>query len=79
MHLFDSLLQGYCLYLEMNINTRLRSCLTKLRLSSHKFLVERGRWLKGTDQAGTFMSLKCVVYHADYRSGHQSSKISVVP
>ena len=34
------------LYLEMNINTRLRSCLTKLRLSSHKYLVERGRWLK---------------------------------
>ena len=33
------------LYLEMNINTRLRSCLTKLRLSSHKYLVERGRWL----------------------------------
>ena len=30
----------------MNINTRLRSCLTKLRLSSHKYLVERGRWLK---------------------------------
>ena len=29
------------LYLEMNINTRLRSCLTKLRLSSHKYLVER--------------------------------------
>ena len=28
------------IYLEMNINTRLRSCLTKLRLSSHKYLVE---------------------------------------
>ena len=34
------------IYLEMNINTRLRSCLTKLRLSSHNYLVERGRWLK---------------------------------
>ena len=34
------------IYLEMNINTRLRSRLTKLRLSSHKYLVERGRWLK---------------------------------
>ena len=39
-------LYGGELYLEMNINTRLRSCLTKLRLSSHKYLVERGRWLK---------------------------------
>ena len=34
--------------LEMNINTRLRSCLTKLSLSSHTFLVERGRWVKPT-------------------------------
>ena len=34
---------------------------------------------KRTDQAGTFMSLKCVVYYANYRSGHQSSKIQVVP
>ena len=34
--------------------------------------------LKGTDQAGTFMSLKCVVYNANYRSWHQSSKIQVV-
>ena len=34
--------------------------------------------LKGTDQAGTFMSLKCVVYYANYRSWHQSSKIQVV-
>ena len=35
-------------------------------------------YLKGTDQAGTFMSLKCVVYYANYRSWHQSSKIQVV-
>ena len=34
--------------------------------------------LKGTDQAGTFMSLKCVVYYANYRSWHQSSNIQVV-
>ena len=35
-------------------------------------------YLKGTDHAGTFMSLKCVVYYANYRSLHQSSKIQVV-
>ena len=40
---------------------------------------DRGIVIKGTDQAGTFMSLKCVVYYANYRSGHQSSKIQVVP
>ena len=34
--------------------------------------------LEGTDQAGTFISLKCVVYYANYRSWHQSSKIQVV-
>ena len=34
--------------------------------------------LKGTDQAGTFIRLKCVVYYANYRSWHQSSKIQVV-
>ena len=33
---------------------------------------------KGTDKAGTFMSLKCVVYYVNYRSWHQSSKIQVV-
>ena len=37
-----------------------------------------GLLVKGTDQAGTFMSLKCVVYYANYRSWHQSSKIQVV-
>ena len=25
-------------------------------------------YIKGTDHAGTFMSLKCVVYYANYRS-----------
>ena len=34
---------------------------------------------KGTNYARTFMSLKCVVYYANYRSWHQSSKIQVVP
>ena len=34
--------------------------------------------LKGTDQASTFMSLKCVVYYVNYRSWHLSSKIQVI-
>ena len=34
--------------------------------------------IKGTDKAGTFIRLKCVVYYANYRSWHQSSKIQVV-
>ena len=29
-----------------NCNRELRQCLTKIRLSGHKFLVERGRWAK---------------------------------
>ena len=37
------------------------------------------KMLKGTDHAGTFMSLNCVVYYANYSSWHQSSKIQVVP
>ena len=53
-YLFKSTLQdvqkiptfGGEIYLEMSINTRLRSCLPKLRLSSHKYLAEKGRWLK---------------------------------
>ena len=35
--------------------------------------------IKVTDQAGIFMSLKCVIYYANYRSWHQFSKIQVVP
>ena len=31
-------------YLIININTNLRTAFTKFRLSSHKLLVERGRW-----------------------------------
>ena len=45
-------------------------------------LYQRSNWVtsdfKGTDQTGTFMSLKCVVYYANYRSWDQSSKIQVV-
>ena len=33
-------------YLQNNCNRELRQCLTKIRLSSHKFLGERGRWAK---------------------------------
>ena len=36
-------------------------------------------YFKGTDHAGTFMSLKCVVYYANCRIWHQSSKLQVVP
>ena len=35
--------------------------------------------IKETDHAGNFMSLKCVVYNANYRSWHQSYKIKVIP
>ena len=34
--------------------------------------------IKGSDHAGTFMSLNFVVYYANHRSWHQSSKIQVV-
>ena len=33
-------------YLRKNKNKDLRQCLTKIRLSSHKFFIERDRWLK---------------------------------
>ena len=33
-------------YMNCNIRRDVRVCFTKLRLSSHKFLVERARWLK---------------------------------
>ena len=33
-------------YLQNNCNRELRQCLTQIRLSSHKVLVERGRWAK---------------------------------
>ena len=51
---------------------------TKNELSMQNF-VDELKQLKGTDHAFTFMSLKCVVYYANYRSWHQSSKIQVVP
>ena len=47
----------------------------KLRV---KFLPKKAPMFKGTDHAGTFMSLKCVVYYANHRSWDQSSKIQVV-
>ena len=51
------------------------------RISSKVFTHSKkgfSSYVKGTDQASTFMSLKCVVYYANYRSWHQSSKIQVV-
>ena len=33
-------------YLRKNYNRDLRQCLTKIRLSSHKLYIERGRWQK---------------------------------
>ena len=33
-------------YMNCNIRRDVRVCFTKLRLSSHTFLVERARWLK---------------------------------
>ena len=33
-------------YLRKNKNKDLRQCQTKIRLSGHKFFIERGRWLK---------------------------------
>ena len=33
-------------YMNCNIRRDVRVCFTRLRLSSHKFLVERARWLK---------------------------------
>ena len=33
-------------YLQYNINCDMRAALSKIRLSSHKFMVERGRWSK---------------------------------
>ena len=33
-------------YLQRDIHSSIRSAFTKLRLSSHRFMVERGRWMK---------------------------------
>ena len=57
---------------------RISLCLTPGTLSIMQSAVTRPLF-KGTDHAGTFMSLKSVVYYANYRSWHQSSKIQVVP
>ena len=46
-----------------------------LKFISKLFIITKHRFyrlffikVKGTDQGGTFMSLKCVVYYANYRS-----------
>ena len=63
-----------------SINTKDRLYKILVQTDTNNILCETMRLnLKGTDQTGTFMSLKCVVYYANYRSGHQSSKIQVVP
>ena len=56
---------------------KLRICIIIFRLKfnlkfSVNFINEQYKTFKfkGTDQTGTFMSLKCVVYYANYRSGH---------
>ena len=46
-------------YLQRNINRALRIILTKLRLSSHKLLVERGRWLKPKIEYGNRLCTLC--------------------
>ena len=41
-------------------------------MNAVKFSIKIGIFnnFKGADQTGTFMGLKCVVYYANYRSGH---------
>ena len=36
----------FLLHIMLNVHKNLRICFTKLRLSSHKLLVERRRWIK---------------------------------
>ena len=36
----------------------------------HSLVAVIAKKLKGADQTITFMGLKCVVYYANYRSGH---------
>lgn len=45
-------------YLRYNISATLRSSLTKIRLSSHRFMVERGRWAKPKIQ---YVDRKCTL------------------
>lgn len=33
-------------YLKCNVKRDIRTCFTKLRLCSHRFMIERGRWVK---------------------------------
>ena len=60
------------------LNNRMITNLDEIANEFNIYFINIGRLLKGTDQAGTFMSLKCVVYYANYRSWHQSFKIQVV-
>ena len=46
-------------YLQRNINRALRITLAKLRLSSHKLLVEIGRWLKPKIEYGNRLCTLC--------------------
>ena len=45
-------------YLQSDIHSSLRSAFTKLRLSSHRFMVERGRWIKPKVQ---YIDRKCTL------------------
>ena len=46
-------------FLQRNINRALGITLTKLRLNSHKLLVERGRWLKAKVEHGNRLCTLC--------------------
>ena len=45
-------------YLQREIHSSLRSAFTKLRLSSHRFMVERGKWMKPKVQ---YIDRKCTL------------------
>ena len=45
-------------YLQRDIHSSIRSAFTKLRLSSHRFMVERGRWMKPKVQ---YIDRKCTL------------------
>ena len=64
---------NYGIVLNVQNNTRLNDFSITLDIHVKKHIS-----FKGTDHAGNFMSLKCVVYYANYRGWHQYSKIQVV-
>ena len=45
-------------YLQYNINCDMRAALSKIRLSSHTFMVERGRWSKPKIE---YIDRKCIL------------------